>query len=219
MNQAALMATERLRLARAELSAISQTERDSTLLSLSQSRTKFSNIQGWMQTFTDLSAALGVNATRFRTFYDEANGLDSEMFTIEVRLQSTDPADWEVSVDEAANIQTYVLDVDELQRLVSQGQVQAAQPQPTPAPSSTSSSSSSSSGPSIWDKLFSAAPGVATALAPLLTPTPKPAQTTPAPVAKPPAPKPTGLPWWGWGLIGVGTLGVGAGVIAAMRRR
>jgi len=202
----------RMAQARPRLGEVTESDRNRLLGILGTARTNYANAKAWAADQADLSASLGVNRTRFQTFMDEAESLDGEMFTVETTLQSVDASDWVVSEEQVADIQTYAADVVEIARLINLGQVQARPPGPTPAPAPAPAG-----GGGGFPDLTPLLTAAAAAAAAFLPGAKKPGtQPVPKPVPRP-VPASSGMPWWGWGLIGVGGLVGLATVVKVVR--
>lgn len=197
-------------------------ERQTVLDAASTADRNFNWANSWALN-NDLEQQFGVNAPAFESLMESARALNSRVFDIEGALLSDNPADWNVSADDIAKIQQASALNNQLDSMIT-GKTTPGQPpssgtpssgspdlfflpptQPGPAPAETPSFG-------LPDLLKLVAAGGAVA-APYLKNF-LPGTTTPKPVVPATTPS-TGMPWWGWTLLGVG--GVGAGIFLLRR--
>lgn len=201
----------------------------------------------WASQQADLAKALGNDWTTWQGVSSQVSSTQPIADAVLARMKSENPADWIApSPAEQAAIDQYVSSAAQLWSISNYAQAAApggffSQP-PTvefppgaeaPAPTTTQewpppdfqgpeetdmapASSSSGGGPDLATLL----PAAAGILAPFLQKRP-PAPTLPGKPAPTfpglSTPGPLGLAWWGWGLIGLGTIAAGAVAIRGVR--
>lgn len=189
-------------------------ERATVLDTLSTARSTYTSANLWTNSH-DLDQQFGVNAPTFQSLLDSGGSLDQRLFDVEGALRSDNPADWNLSADDIVMIQKLSTVDNQLWDMIQKGTVPATGIQPSSGnpdlfflPPAVATPPAASEGASfgVPDLLKLVAAGGAVAL-----PYFKnflPGTTTPKP-AVPIVPPSTGMPWWGWGLIGIGGAGLG----------
>lgn len=205
--------------------AMSQTDRDALLASMDAPVLSFMSIRGWVAGH-DIDAELGTDADQFRTLLAQANTINDDLFNLEGSLRSEDPADWIATADQISEIQQLTNLANALWAIInnhkSSTNAGSSQPVEQPGfqtsptnpdliynppvqPTQPAGGSGSSWGTPDALKLITAGGLVA-------SPFIKKTATTTAPKPGGLVTTSTGMPWWGWALIGLGGLGaVGVG--------
>ena len=209
---------------------VSETERQTILDVLDPAQASYLSAKAWIAGH-DIQTEFGRNAADFEQLVAKADALHNQAFDVEAALRSSNPDDWNVTTEQIGAIQSLAQTDDAIWAMINQvtvakGGTPATQSASTPIsswyppPGTSSGSSSGTTTPvasgteasSSWGlpDLLKLLPAGVSVFAPFLN---KGATTVPGRIAT--VPVSTGMPWWGWGLIGLG----GAGLVTLLVRK
>jgi hypothetical protein len=207
---------------------VSEADRQTILNVLDPAQASYLSAKAWVAGH-DIQAEFGRSASDFEQLVAKADALHNQAFDVEVTLRSSNPDDWDVSTDQIQAIQSLAQTDEAMWQMINQATVAKGEPpitgnivipgvtttpgtiitgNPSGAPTASGTEAGSSWGLPDLLKLLPAGVSV---FAPFLnkgtgTLTPRGVATVPVS---------SGMPWWGWGLIGLG----GAGLVTLFIRK